>query len=143
MAVQPHSFSLYSSFGQRLSLTVVAAICFTSFLIWPYSESLLYLVSKALTFSLCCCFFVRQFWLLRHWSCQFILSADGSVRIEQQCFALKGRPIVTPFMVVFDIHCGSDEKRLVVWADMLNDTNYRHLCRLLLLSYRNRLNSDS
>lgn len=143
MAAQPHSFSLYSSFGQRLSLTVVAAICLTSFLIWPYSESLVYLVSKAVTFSLCCCFFIWQFWLLRYWSCQFILSADGSVRLNQQRFVIKGKPIVTPFAVVFDIHCGRERKRLVVWADMLNDTNYRHLCRLLLLSYRNRLNSNS
>ena len=143
MAAQQHSFSLYSSFGQRLSLAVVAAICLTSFLIWPYSESLVYLVSKALIFSLCCGFFAWQFWLLRFWSRQFILSADGNVRLNQQRFVIKGRPIVTPFAVVFDIQSGCEEKRLVVWADMLNDTNYRHLCRLLLLSYRNRLHSDS
>ena len=140
MVAQQHSFSLYSSFGQRLSLAVVAAICLTSFLIWPYSESLFILVSKILTFTLCCSFFAWQYWRLRNWNCQFILSADGHGQLnQQQSFIVKGKPIVTPFAAIFDVDCEQEIKRLVVWRDMLDDTNYRHLCRLLLLAYRNRL----
>ncbi|PKG76472.1 hypothetical protein CXF86_03140 [Shewanella sp. GutCb] len=141
MVAQQHSFYLSSSFGQRLSLVVIASICLISFLIWPYGESITYLLSKSLLFTLCIAYFSWQFWQLKHWSCQFVLSAEGNGRLnQQQCFVLKGKPIVTPFAVMFDIQCDTKVKRLVVWADMLNDTNYRHLCRLLLQSDQSQIN---
>ena len=90
---------------------------------------------------MCGGFFIWQFWQLKNWYCQFILSAEGYGRLNQrQSFVVEGKPIVTPFAVIFDIRLKNNAniKRLVIWRDMLDDTNYRHLCRLLLLAYRNR-----
>ncbi|MCL1050227.1 hypothetical protein L2755_11385 [Shewanella abyssi] len=141
MGAQQHSFHLSSSFDQRLSLVVVASLCFSSFMIWPYGESLSYLFCKALIFILCISYFSWQFWQLKYWSCQFILSAKGNGRLNQKHgFVIRGKPIITPFALMFDIQCGTEVKRLLVWADMLDDTSYRHLCRLLLQSYQSRLN---
>ncbi|MDB2386890.1 hypothetical protein N9W21_06060 [Shewanella sp.] len=139
MDAQQHSFCLYRSFDQRLSLVVVAAICLTSFLLWPYSDSPFYLTIKAICFILCSVFFVWQFWRLKDWSCQFLLSSDGHGKLGlRQRFVVTGKPLITPFAVLFDVQCEQDIKRLVVWRDMLDDTDYRHLCRLLLLACRDK-----
>ncbi|QQX81449.1 hypothetical protein JK628_06190 [Shewanella sp. KX20019] len=141
MVAQQHSFHLSSSFDQRFSLVVVASLCFISFMVWPYGESFSYLFCKSLIFILSISYFSWQFWQLKHWSCQFILSAEGNGRLNQkQGFVIKGKPMITPFALMFDIQCETEVKRLVVWADMLDDTSYRHLCRLLLQSNQRRLN---
>ncbi|WP_299802109.1 protein YgfX [uncultured Shewanella sp.] len=135
MDVQQHSFDLNSSNGQRISLTVLSLICLSSFLIWPYAENTIYILLKLLLFSACCGFFIWQIYRLKHWQCQFMLKADGAGKFKNGTeFVLQGKPIITPFAVMFDITFTGGNKRLVLWADMLDDTNYRHLCRLLQLA---------
>ncbi|WP_220764361.1 MULTISPECIES: protein YgfX [unclassified Shewanella] len=137
MDVQQHSFDLTSSNGQRLSLTVVALICLSSFLIWPYAENTLYILLKSLLFCACSGFFIWQLYRLKYWQCQFVLKADGAGRFKDgRDFVIQGKPVITPFAVMFDITIMGGKKRLVLWADMLDDTNYRHLCRLLQLAYQ-------
>ncbi|MGS0694545.1 protein YgfX [Shewanella sp. 0m-4] len=135
MDVQQHSFDVRTSFGQRLSLAVIALICLSSFLIWPYAENISYILLKALLFIACCIFFIWQIWRLKTWRCRFVLRADGGGKLEGNIgFVVKGKPVITPFAVMFDISFAKRSTRLVVWADMLDDTNYRHLCRLLQLA---------
>ena len=135
MDVQQHSFDLTSSNGQRLSLTVVALICLSSFFIWPYAENTLYILLKFLLFSSCCVFFIWQIYRLKYWRCQFVLKADGKGKFTSGCdFVLQGKPVITPFAVIFDVAFAGGKKRFVLWADMLDDTNYRNLCRLLQLA---------
>ncbi|WOT04344.1 protein YgfX [Shewanella youngdeokensis] len=137
MGVQQHSFSVTSSFGQRLSLAVLASVCLTSFCIWPSFDSSVYHSCRLLIFCCCLMFFIRVFWRLKYWRCQVLLSAEGhGVLNQQQRFIVTGKPIVTPFAVMFYVEYDGKVTRVVVWADMLNDTNYRHLCRLLLQSYQ-------
>lgn len=95
-------------------------------------------------------FFSYQFWQLSYWHCRFSLGRDGEGQIawrvkrrlasvdetSMEKFTLVMNPIVTPLVVFFYVHSQDmrvGHRRLViVWADMLDDTSYRHLCRLLL-----------
>ncbi len=63
---------------------------------------------------------------------KYSVEVDNTQAVDK--FQLILRPIVTPFILLFYIRIeGSRKKRLmIVWADMLNDTSFRHLCRLLL-----------
>ncbi|MGS0679540.1 protein YgfX [Shewanella sp. 125m-7] len=139
MDVQQHSVDVRSSFGQCLSLAVIALVCLSSFLIWPYAENTLYSLSKSLLFIACSIFFMWQFWRLRKWRCSFVIRADSTGKlVGDMDFVLIGKPVITPFAVMFDVSSGHRQKRVVVWADMLDDTNFRHLCRLLQLATQSR-----
>lgn len=139
MDVQQHSFNLISSNGQRLSLAIICAICLSSFFIWPYIENTFYLLVKYLIACVCIAFFIKQFIALRYWHCSFIVRSDGSGKLEQAGnFIVINKPFITPFALMFDIQLQHETKRVVVWADMLDDTNYRHLCRLLQLAAQAR-----
>jgi len=141
-----HSFHLIASFDQRLSLVVLACVCLTSFLAWPPIDNGYYQLAKWLFFMLILGFFLYQFWQLSRWECGFSLDVSG-VGTLTVCadlgkkFALRARQIVTPFVCLMFIELDSDseawwhnrDKRLIIiWSDMLDDTDYRHLCRLLL-----------
>ncbi len=135
MDAQQHSFDVNSSFGQCLSLTVVSLVCLSSFVVWPYSDNLLYLCFKYLLFIICVSFFAWQLWRLRTWRCQFVLRSDGVGKLAgQTAFNVIAKPVITPFAVMFDIKLATQTRRIVIWADMLDDINYRHLCRLLQLA---------
>lgn len=145
-----HSFTLTASFDQRLSLVVAACICLTSFLAWPYFGNIYYQLFKYLLFSLICLFFAYQFYRLKQWSCKFVIGdrGEGILSIKEsnspmaditqvpKKFKVILKPVITSFIVLFYIQLeGSRQKRLmIVWADMLDDTGFRHLCRLLLTS---------
>lgn len=150
MADRRHSFRLTSSFDQRLALVVLASVCLCSFLAWPSLDNLIYLSIKYSAAGLTLVFFSYQFWQLTFWHCRFSLSRDGEGQIVflgrselasvdetvAKKFILVMSPIVTPLVVFFYVRTQDmkvDHKRLVIiWADMLDDTSYRHLCRLLL-----------
>ncbi|QFU21695.1 hypothetical protein FS418_07300 [Shewanella sp. YLB-09] len=151
MAEQHHNFNVSSSFDQRLSLVVFASVCLTSFLIWPYFDNLLYQVFKYVLLTACLVFFIYQFWRLNRWTCKFSLVSTGDGRViyptvnqlNSDCdeayfekFTLIKKPVVTPFVVQFYIQIEegnrSSKRMMFVWADMLDDTSYRNLCRLLL-----------
>ncbi|MCL1138871.1 protein YgfX [Shewanella pneumatophori] len=139
MDVQQHSFDVKSSHGQRLSLAIISAICLSSFIVWPYLENSVYLAIKYLLICVCVCFFIWQFHRLKSWHCRFVICSDGTGKLEsQRNFVVINKPFITPFAVMFDIQLQNETKRLVIWADMLDDTNYRNLCRLLQLSVQAR-----
>ncbi len=150
VADQRHSFRLTSSFDQRLALVVLASVCLCSFLAWPRLDNLIYLMIKYCAAGVTLVFFSYQFWQLSYWHCRFSLGRDGEGQIawgvkrrlasvdetSMEKFTLVMNPIVTPLVVFFYVHTQDmsvGHRRLViVWADMLDDTSYRHLCRLLL-----------
>ncbi len=131
--MQRHSFILHSSFDQRLSLVILAAVCFTSFLAWPsiYHPAvtfLRYIIAIAMGI-----FFIMQWHRLKHWSFQFLIDGSGLVscngtRVKYQ---LK-RLWISPFILAFQLHNEKQKRLVLVWRDMLDDTSYRHLCRHLL-----------
>ncbi|SQH75589.1 conserved membrane protein of unknown function [Shewanella benthica] len=150
MADPHHSFRLTSSFDQRLALVVLASVCLCSFLAWPSLDNIIYLSIQYCAAGLTLVFFSYQFWQLTYWYCRFSLNRDGEGQIvfrgrselavvdeiAMEKFTLILSPIVTPLVVFFyvhtqDMHVGH-RHLVIIWADMLDDTSYRHLCRLLL-----------
>ncbi|MPY23291.1 hypothetical protein FM037_21700 [Shewanella psychropiezotolerans] len=135
-------------------MVVLASVCLCSFLAWPSLDNLIYLIIKYCAAGFTLVFFSYQFWLLTYWHCRFSLSRDGEGQIAFSCrnhlaavdeiatekFTLVMSPIVTPLVIFFYVHTQDmnvGHRRLVIiWADMLDDTSYRHLCRLLLTDRR-------
>jgi len=113
-------------------------VCLTSFIAWPDIDSFYYSLTKNISFTLLLLFFGFQFWSLKYWACHFSLNVKGEGRLsvakisDREKFVLSGRRVVTPFASLFYIQTDSDKRLIIVWADMLDDTSYRHLCRLLL-----------
>ncbi len=78
-------------------------------------------------------FLVWQLWQLRHWQRQFVLNGNGEGRFSNgEDFRLLRRTWVTPFVCLIYYESQGKAHLLPLWADMLSDTDYRHLCRLLL-----------
>ena len=142
MAGRRHKFHLVASFDQRLSLVCFAAVCLSSFLVWPPISLLWFVIIKYALLLVVVGFFLYQFWVLKHWSFAFWMDESGKIGLDEKsldagqtetCVALFYRRVwVSPFAVLFWL-CSDDNKRLVIlWRDMFDDTGYRHLCRLLL-----------
>ncbi|GAB1070148.1 MAG: protein YgfX [Shewanella algae] len=133
MAGQRHRFQLSSSFSQYLSLTVLAAICLSSFLAWPALDYPFYLSFKYLCLLLMLAGFGLALWRLRRWQLCFWLNELGEGQFEPgSSFELSGRPWISPFVVTFTYQGEDNYGRCWLFADMFDDTDYRHLCRLLL-----------
>lgn len=128
-----HSFSVKASFDQRLSLVVFIGVCSSSFLLWPQSDIIALSLLKYLFIVLVSIFLLLQLWRLQHWRLDFVLSDKGEGRLSTgEHFQVLKRTWVTPFVCLIYIEVDTQLRLLLVWADMLNDTDYRHLCRLLL-----------
>lgn len=134
MVEQHLSFLITSSFDQRLTLVISYLLFLSSFLFWPQSDSNIILWIKIGLLSVLTVFFIWQGWRLNRWQCEFRLSTSGSGSFpDGQRFLLVRKAFISAFVVVFYYQCVNDNKSkmIVVWSDMLTDTNYRHLCRLL------------
>lgn len=134
MVEQHLSFSITSSFDQRLTLVISYLLFLSSFLFWPQSNSSIILFVKIGLLSVLTVFFIWQGWRLSRWQCEFRLSTSGSGSFSNgQRFILVRKAFISAFFVVFYYQCVGESKKkmIVVWSDMLTDTNYRHLCRLL------------
>ncbi|MCS6174606.1 protein YgfX [Shewanella sp. SP1S2-4] len=128
-----HSFSVKASFDQRLSLVVFICVCSSSFLFWPQSDNFALSLLKYLFIALVCIFLLSQLWRLQQWRLDFVLSDKGEGRLSTgEHFQVLKRTWVTPFVCLMYIEVDTQLRLLMVWADMLDDTDYRHLCRLLL-----------
>jgi toxin CptA len=140
VAGRRHSFSVSASFDQRLSLVVLACVCFSSFLAWPGFESLSYQLVKYGLLGLMLIFFGHRLWQLQGWRCSFMLDEQGEgILGGANRFQLNPNPWVTPFACVFCVSLCDEslaktgrKRSLIIFRDMLDDTSYRHLCRLLL-----------
>jgi len=131
-----HSFSFTSSFDQRFSLVVFASVCLTSFLAWPPFDNALYRLIKVMLFVVMLLFFIYQCWKLNRWTCKFVLNALGEGSLaDHGKFTLCKRAFVSPFVCLFYIQTDKEQRLITVWSDMCDDTSYRHLCRLLLITH--------
>lgn len=72
-------------------------------------------------------------WQLRHWHLSFVLSEKGEGRLPtgDHFYVLKNT-LVTPFVCLIYARVDEQLRLWLIWADMLDEVNYRHLCRLLL-----------
>lgn len=128
-----HSFSVKASLDQRLSLVVFIAVCLSSLLVWPQIESFGVLLLKLAVIVLNLCFLLYQLWRLRDWQLSFALNRTGEGRLATgEQFQVLPRTWVTPFVCLMYLNVGAKPRLLPLWADMFTDTDYRHLCRLLL-----------
>ncbi|WP_162599152.1 protein YgfX [Shewanella algidipiscicola] len=114
-------------------MVVVAAVCFTSFLAWPPVDVIWFIAIKWSAIALVVAVFIGLWIRLQRWSFSFWLDESGNAGIGNNAaiYTLKRRWI-TPLMVLFEMHKDGDKHLVMVWRDMLDDTSYRYLCRLLL-----------
>ncbi|ABE56053.1 conserved hypothetical protein [Shewanella denitrificans OS217] len=141
-----YSFSLKSSRIQQGFLFGFGCLCFTSLWFWPSIDNVIYLGIRVLTGLIILSVFAYQGYRLTQWRWDIRLDSAGAGELRQ-CLALESQSfiqdkpaIVTPVMCVLFLTLSSEQgkdkassqKRLLaVFVDMLNDTDYRHLCRIL------------
>ncbi len=122
----------------RLTLLSLSAVSITSFILWPASDNAWFqtlfwtccLLTTGIVVSL-----LRQLW---HWQVQLTISLVSDVQhiqVNQSCLVQCKPPWVSPFMAVIwlcDPNNAKNKRMLMVFADMLTDSQYHHLCRTLL-----------
>ena len=144
MADQHPSFSVKASLDQRLSLVVFVCVCSSAFLLWPQSDTIALSLLKYFFIALICIFLLSQLWRLQHWRLDFMLNDKGEGRLSTgEHFKVLKRTWVTPFVCLIYIEADAEQRLLMVWADMLVDTDYRLLCRLLLRAKIQQTKSSS
>jgi toxin CptA len=141
-----YSFSLKSSRLQQGFLFGFGCLCVTSLWFWPSIDNAIYLGIKALTGLIILSGFVYQCYRLTQWrwDIRFDSAGDGELRhsltLTSHSFIQDKPAIVTPVMCLLFLTLTSDQDKdkgknhqrlLIVFVDMLNDTDYRHLCRIL------------
>ncbi len=134
-----YQFGLSASFLSRLALVCFFAVILCSFLAWPNLASSLAFYAQLLLIFLTLCLLVYCWRKLTRWQCIFSLDKHGFAQIVEpssQIYLVDfcRRALVNPlFCIMFlqDMHSG-ERRVLWVWHDMLTDTEYRTLCRLLL-----------
>ena len=133
MAELRHSFSVKASFDQRLSLVGFVCVCSTSLLLWPETDTAVLHGLRAIFAVLILGFLCSQLWQLRKWHCRFELNGQGDGWLSTgEAFHVLPRTWVTPFICLVYYQSADRLHLLPLWADMFSDTDYRHLCRLLL-----------
>lgn len=79
------------------------------------------------------CFILGEFYRLKTWQLSFVLDKKGQGRLASgECFQVQRKIWVTPFACLFGAKFDTQRRLYIIWADMLSDSDYRHLCRLLL-----------
>lgn len=128
-----HRFAVKSSFGQYLALMVLAAVCLLSFCFWPDLDYLFYQPLRWLMVTTLIGYFSVRLWRLRYWQLEFWLAGNGGGQFETgDSFDVAEPVMVTPWLVSFSCQLPTGFRRLYLFSDMFDDTDYRHLCRLLL-----------
>jgi toxin CptA len=141
-----YSFSVKSSRLQQGFLFGFGCLCITSLWFWPSIDNVIYLGIKGLTGLIILSVFAYQGYRLTqwHWDIRINDTGEGELRhnlvLESQSFIQDKPAIVTPAVCVLFLSLTSEQgngagqinKRLLaIFVDMLNDTDYRHLCRIL------------
>ncbi|WP_445946669.1 protein YgfX [Shewanella sp.] len=141
-----YSFSFKSSRLQQGSLLGFAGLCLASLWCWPRVDSSVYLGINILTGLVMLSVFAYQAYVLSQWGWELRLNSRGEgelkriLAVDSQSFIQDKPAIVTPIMCVLFLTLASDSvnsentpksRTLMIFVDMLNDTDYRHLCRLL------------
>jgi toxin CptA len=141
-----YPFSFKSSRIQQGFVFGFGCLCVTSLWFWPSIDNVLYLGIRVLTGLIILSVFAYQCYRLTQWCWDIRLDSAGAGELRQ-CLALESQSfvqdkpaIVTPVMCVLFLTLTSEQAKdkgrsnkrvLAVFVDMLNDTDYRHLCRIL------------
>ena len=134
-----HQFSLSASLLQRGALLIATAIILSSFLAWPDHPFVIFKLIQALLFCIITIIFIIGWRRLLRWQCIFSLGGKGVGTLKMGEYgqtyrvSLAKKPFISPLLCFIYLQRETGEKRLLlVWRDMLDDTAYRNLCRLLL-----------
>ncbi|QDE30403.1 MULTISPECIES: protein YgfX [Shewanella] len=132
-------FALSASLLQRGAWLMSLAIVSSSFLAWPHYPSFIFYIVQTILFITIIIIFVLGWRRLSRWHCVFSLGNNGAGTLvlagnsEPNKFRLTKKPFISPLLCLLYLQLQTGEKQLLlVWRDMLDDTAYRNLCRLLL-----------
>nr|WP_133406145.1 protein YgfX [Parashewanella tropica] len=124
---------------QRMAFLCFAALILSSFVAWPETELLLFNVFQVTVFSLSLAFLVKEFKALQQWKLAFQLSELGEFRKFDTVSTYKIEKLwVSDWFCAFYLMSANSKGKLkrvetvFVFKDMLPDSNYRHLSRILL-----------
>lgn len=113
----------------------VAFISLASFYWWPAAYIPEFILLKTLLFMLTAALFVRLQLKLNRWQASVILTDAGEITLNGRAANID-RSMVTPLVcfIYFNIESarGTEQELVPVFRDMLTDSDYRRLCRLLL-----------
>ncbi|MCG9695937.1 hypothetical protein L1D21_03060 [Shewanella sp. Isolate11] len=114
-------------------MVIFAAVCFTSLLAWPAINHLAITLFKWLVAIGLAIFFILQWLKLKLWSFEFWVDEAGQASCDQLDAPCQIKLLwISPLILVFQLRDLKRKRLVLVWRDMLDDTSYRHLCRLLL-----------
>ena len=131
MAALRHSFYLTASLQQRLTFLAVAVLSLGSFLFWPTAYSDSFLGLKIFLFLLVLTLLVGHYIKLSRWQVNLTLcDLDAPLLDNRPCEFV--RCYVMPLACFVYVRDDVKEHLIIVFRDMLSDSDYRLLCRLLL-----------
>ncbi|RJY06472.1 hypothetical protein D5R81_17670 [Parashewanella spongiae] len=111
--------------------------CFSSFQFWPDFHSFWFEFFKYIFLALLFGVFIYQFYRLKLWKYQFELSRNQEVRVVGDSSLYVAKKLwVAPWLCGFYVvnQNGKFMSLVFIFNDMLDDTDYRNLCRILLSS---------
>ncbi|RLV57772.1 hypothetical protein D5018_20775 [Parashewanella curva] len=124
---------------QRVAFIAFAALILSSFLAWPESEYFVFYVFQVTVFLFCLFCLINQFKTLHQWKLAFQLSELGEFRKYDTTSTYKIEKLwVSDWFCAFYLMSANSKgklkrvKTVFVFKDMLPDSSYRHLSRLLL-----------
>ncbi|RYV01161.1 hypothetical protein SOPP22_16530 [Shewanella sp. OPT22] len=144
MVDQSHSFYLTSSLQQKLSKLVLAAFCLFTLYFWPQRFEL-WLIQVVIAIAICS-YFSYAIYRLKSYKCSFSLHSRNLFKFannpnEFECKVLWVSPLLCAFYILPNTEVEDQTGKsqfIIVWRDMLSDSNFRHLSRLLLYIRRNQ-----
>ena len=104
----------------------------TSFIAWPNLNSTLLTICFYGCILAAIIVFIGQLRRLRHWQCQIVLDGRSGGRLgTEDGFKLAKPAFICPLFCLLYLEFDDHSRQICcVWADMLDDTQYRTLCRL-------------
>ncbi|WP_319002885.1 protein YgfX [Shewanella glacialimarina] len=126
-------FVLSASFNQYLCYWIIFAVVMTSFIAWPQMDSILFKSFFYILILLVPVVFAWQLLVLRKWQCQIIIDgALGGRLVNGQSFTFGKAAFICPLFCLLYLEFEDESRQICcVWADMLDDSQYRTLCRLV------------
>ncbi|AZG74275.1 protein YgfX [Shewanella livingstonensis] len=132
-------FALSASFLQRGALVAFFAVILSSFLAWPHYPSLIYNILQTLLFIVIIIIFTYAWRSVSRWRCLLTFGDKGTGTLldlsgHTQKIRLSKKPYISPLLCIIYLQNTktAEYQLLLVWNDMLDDTAYRNLCRLLV-----------
>lgn len=138
-STQLQQFALSASALQRGALLISATLILSSFWAWPNHHSVIFHLIQAILFCITIVIFITGWRRLLRWHCLLSLGNKGTgtltMGVNGQTYRIRlvKKPFISPLLCFIYLQRETGEQRLLlVWRDMLDDTAYRNLCRLLL-----------